>query len=308
MKPALALKVDVDTLRGSREGVPRLARLLAASGVRATFLFSVGPDRTGRAIRRIFRRGFLSKVSRTSVLEHYGLRTLLYGTVLPGPHIGRSCARELRAVRDEGFEVGLHAYDHVKWQDFVSSRGAEWTASEMRQGFEAFQEVFDEAPRVHGAAGWQMNPHAFALEDEFAFDYASDTRGTHPYRPIVEGRLLRCVQVPTTLPTLDELIGVRGFVPTTAARHILELTEEAPSSGHVFTLHAELEGMRLLPILRELIEGWIGQGYDLVSLRALHARIKVDDLRIHSVVSGSIAGRSGAVVMQGPEMLIGRAA
>ena len=81
----LALKVDVDTYRGTREGVPRLIRLLEAKRAGATFLFSLGPDHTGWAVRRVFRRGFVGKVARTSVLEHYGLKTLLYGTLLPGP-------------------------------------------------------------------------------------------------------------------------------------------------------------------------------------------------------------------------------
>ncbi|HZD20011.1 MAG TPA: hypothetical protein VE325_05005, partial [Burkholderiales bacterium] len=68
----LALKIDVDTLRGTQEGVPRLVELLKKHKAGATFLFSLGPDHTGRALRRIFRPGFFSKVSRTSVLEHYG--------------------------------------------------------------------------------------------------------------------------------------------------------------------------------------------------------------------------------------------
>ena len=93
----LALKVDVDTYRGTREGVPRLVEILERHGAGATFLFSLGPDHTGRAIRRVFRRGFVKKVARTSVLEHYGLRTLLYGTVLPGPDIGARCAPTLTA-------------------------------------------------------------------------------------------------------------------------------------------------------------------------------------------------------------------
>ena len=79
----LALKIDVDTFRGTRDAVPRLARTLLRHGAQATFLFSLGPDHTGRAIRRIFRPGFASKVSRTSVVSHYGLTTLLYGTLLP---------------------------------------------------------------------------------------------------------------------------------------------------------------------------------------------------------------------------------
>src|SRR5271169_6122263 len=102
----IGLKVDVDTLRGTREGVPRLAELLKQHGVDATFYFSVGPDHTGRALRRVFRKGFAQKVARTSVVKHYGLKTLMYGVLLPGPNICSKAAAEMRGVRDTGFEVG----------------------------------------------------------------------------------------------------------------------------------------------------------------------------------------------------------
>ena len=94
----LALKIDVDTLRGTREGVPNLVPLLKKYGAGATFLFSLGPDHTGRAIKRVFRPGFFGKVRRTSVVRHYGLKTLLYGTVLPGPDIGRRAREVMRAT------------------------------------------------------------------------------------------------------------------------------------------------------------------------------------------------------------------
>ena len=136
--PLLALKIDVDTFRGTREGVPALLEVLRRRGAGATFLFSLGPDRTGRAIRRVLRPGFLSKVSRTSVLEHYGIRTLLYGTLLPGPDIGRRCAPLLREVADRGFETGIHCWDHVRWQDFVAHRDADWTRREMTAAVERY--------------------------------------------------------------------------------------------------------------------------------------------------------------------------
>ena len=72
--PRLALKIDVDTDRGTRVGVPNLVQDLRAAGVPATFLFSLGPDQTGRAITRVFRPGFLKKVGRTSVVQLYGVR------------------------------------------------------------------------------------------------------------------------------------------------------------------------------------------------------------------------------------------
>src|SRR5579859_2907082 len=162
----LALKIDVDTDRGTLEGVPRLAALLERLDVRATFLFSLGPDHTGRAVKRAFRRGFLSKVQRTSVLKHYGLKTLLYGTLLPGPHIGRRRAAIMRDIAARDFEVGVHTYDHIKWQDNVAKSDEPWARRELMLARDQFREIFSRAPVVHGAAGWQVNRFVPELEHE----------------------------------------------------------------------------------------------------------------------------------------------
>ena len=120
----LALKVDVDTERGTREGVPALAELFSRAGVPATFYFSLGPDHTGRALRRVFRPGFVGKTVRTNVLAIYGIRTLLNGVLLPGPRIARRHAELLRTVRKAGFDVGVHCWDHVRWQDKLHTMSA----------------------------------------------------------------------------------------------------------------------------------------------------------------------------------------
>ena len=295
----LALKIDVDTYRGTREGVPRLLDLLARLGVGATFLFSLGPDHTGRALRRVFRPGFLSKVSRTSVVGHYGVKTLLYGTLLPGPDIGRRCAPILRQVRDAGFETGIHCWDHIRWQDFVARRDARWTEREMRAAVGRYREVFGDAPRTHGAAGWQMNEHAYRLERELGFDYASDGRGTHPFRPMLRGAAIGVPQLPTTLPTFDELIGLDGVDGDNVHQALLRATEADPPFGHVFTLHAELEGGRLAAAFERLLRGWLAQGYRLVSTRALFESFDPERLPRHEIATGEVPGRSGTLALQG---------
>lgn len=294
----LALKTDVDTLRGTREGVPRLARLFRRCGADATFFFSVGPDHTGRALSRVFQPGFVGKISRTSVLKHYGVKTLLYGTLLPGPDIGRNCGGVLRAIQADGFEVGLHAYDHVRWQNRVMRQGADWTRCELQRGIERFEALFRNRPKAHAAAGWQMNPDAFALEAQLGFDFASDTRGTHPFLPLISGKPGSCVQIPTTLPTLDELIGVNGASESDVVSHLLAMTANVSSCGHVFTLHAELEGMRLLPVLEALLKGWVAQGYSLVSLRTLFESLDRVRLPCHQPIAAPFPGRSFPLMCQ----------
>ena len=310
--PQLVLKIDVDTYRGTREGVPNLARLLQEQHANATFLFSLGRDHTGWAMRRAFRPGFFSKVSRTSVVEHYGLKTLMYGVLLPGPDIGRECAADMRAMRDAGFECGIHTWDHVVWQDNVRVRDADWTRRQMQASFDRFTDIYGVAPHTHGAAGWQMNPHAFAMLDEFGFAYSSDGRSplnedgsladpaSGPYRLHDGKRSLQCIQLPTTLPTLDELLGrtINGVLLTTEniAGFILKLTEQP--RDHVYTLHAELEGQKLAPIFKQLLQGWRAQGYDCVAMADLYRRIKDQSLPELPIRWGELPGRSGELIMQ----------
>jgi undecaprenyl phosphate-alpha-L-ara4FN deformylase len=295
----LALKIDVDTLRGTLEGVPRLADLLQRVRARATFYFSVGPDHTGRALRRVFRRGFLGKVRRTSVLEHYGWKTLLYGTLLPGPHIGKQAAAVMRSVRQAGFEVGLHSYDHVRWQDGVAGADESWTGTELEKGVAAFTSVFGHPPDSHAAAGWQLNPHVLALESQYRFRYASDTRGVTPFLPEMRGVMGQCAQLPTTLPTLDELIGVDGNTAEDAVKAILAASASHAPMSHVFTLHAELEGQRLIGEFERLLTGWMAEGFELVAMRDLFQRLQVEHLRRHEIDLDEVAGRSGTLAIQG---------
>jgi len=309
--PLLVLKIDVDTYRGTREGVPNLVRMLTRHAAGATFLFSLGPDHTGWAMRRALRPGFFQKVSRTSVVEHYGIKTLMYGVLLPGPDIGARAAGEMRAVRDAGFECGIHTWDHVHWQDHVRTRGKDWTDAIMQKSEQRYAAVFGEAPHTHGAAGWQMNAHAFARHDSAGYRYASDGRAqlrdngalldpqAGPYR--YQG--LDCIQMPTTLPTLDELLGreIDGVVldKGNIAAHLLALTA-TPLRDHVYTLHAELEGQKLAPIFEQLLSGWKAQGYRLASMADYYEKIKQASLPAYPLQWGQVPGRSGDLIVLEP--------
>ncbi len=298
----IGLKVDVDTLRGTREGVPRLMKLFKKLGVDATFYFSVGPDNTGRAMRRVFRKGFAQKVARTSVLKHYGLKTLLYGVLLPGPDIGRGAGTVMRSAHDAGFEVGLHTYDHVRWQDYVANATPAWTRLEFERGLKAFEQVFGFLPQSHAAAGWQINTHGLELEQEYGLRYASDTRGGPPFLPMLGEAVSVCPQLPTTLPTFDEMLGVDGIDESTIAEAVFRLSAAAADvpladNLQVFTLHAELEGMLLLDSFESLLVKWRESGALMTRMAKIHELAMSRPLPVRAVVMGEIAGRSGRLAV-----------
>jgi peptidoglycan/xylan/chitin deacetylase (PgdA/CDA1 family) len=206
----------------------------------------------------------------------------------------------MRATAAAGHEVGIHCHDHIRWQDYVARRGEAWTRREMEKAAQAFERVFGRRATVHGAAGWQVNAHALRFEQEMGFAYASDVRGTHPFLPVMDGQLSACPQLPTTLPTLDELIGRDGIGDGNVHDHVHAASLEPLANGHVYTLHAELEGMKLLPVMERLLGRWRAEGLALGPMETLYAQLDRADLPRHRVEWGTVEGRSGLLAVQGP--------
>lgn len=300
MAVRLAIKVDVDTDRGTREGVPNLMADCRTADIPACFLFSLGPDQTGRAVTRVFRPGFLRKVSRTSVLELYGVRTLLNGTLLPAPHIGRRNAGTMRAVRDSGFEVGIHCYNHYRWQDHLGTMSREAVQAEFDLARAEFRRIFGVEARTAGAAGWQSNRHSREVYEATRLLYSSDTRGTQPYFPRIDGRVFGTLELPSTLPTLDELLGRAEFPDSRIVPHLLSLLRE--DRPNVFTVHAEIEGMGRRQLFQQFIAACRARGVQFIRLEALARErlAQAPSVPVCDQVMAPIDGRSGFVATQAP--------
>ena len=299
----LAIKIDVDTDRGTAQGVPALADLLRRNDIPATFLFSLGPDRTGRAITRIFRPGFLKKVMRSNVAGNYGLRTLLNGTLLPAPHIGKRHAGVMKKVRDGGFEVGIHCYDHYTWQDYVHTMPLEKVRREFSNAIAQFEAIFGEKPLCAGAPGWQANAKSLQVYDEASLLYASDARaGRSPFFPVISGTHFKTLQIPSTLPTLDELLGLPEYPLEGIADYYLGLIRATDRS--VMTIHAELEGMRYADFFEAFLKKAKQAGVGF--FRCDHwARelLQTPELIPHCEMPlGTLPGRSGTLAVQGRQL------
>lgn len=294
----LAIKIDVDTERGTRLGIPGLLDLLGKYDIAATFLFSLGPDNTGRAIRRIFRPGFLKKVSRTSVVEIYGWRTLLNGILWPGPHIGKRHGAIMRQVRDKGHEVGIHCYDHIYWQDGLATMTMRQVRDELNRARDVFRDVFQDEAITAGAAGWQANSYSLQAYDEAGFLYGSDCRGQTPFFPKTKDQIFQTLQIPTTLPTLDELLGRPEYPLENLVDHYISLLQ--PHKLNVLTIHTELEGMLYKDWFEGVIKACKAKGVQFVLLANVARRLLKDrtNIPVCDLIQGEIDGRSGTLALQ----------
>jgi undecaprenyl phosphate-alpha-L-ara4FN deformylase len=294
----IALKIDVDTYRGTRDGVPAMLEDLARAGVRASFYFTLGPDRSGRAIFRLFRkRGFLKKMLRTNAAKMYGIRTALYGTLLPAPVIGRRCAGAIAACAAAGHEVGLHAWDHIAWQDRLDRLSRPAVDVLLARGVDAFAEIFGHPPRAFAAPAWFCTDDGFEALEALGLDYISVSRGpVAPFFPRIRGRTLATLEVPTTLPTLDEDLGRDG---TTAENYVERLLARyRPGAVEVLTVHAETEGLAHRRLFQELLARHAALGIPHATVGEVAAAARAAAPSGH-VSLGEVPGRAGSVVLAG---------
>jgi len=326
----VSLKIDVDTKQGYLEGVPRLAETLGELGAPATFCVAMGPDCSGRALRRFFtKRGFLSKMLRTRALSTYGWRTVLYGTLLPAPLITASDPQILRDLDEAGFEVIPHGWDHVSWHDFLTRWGPERTREEFDKACAEYEKHLGRPCHAFASPGWQATDASLLVEEERGLVYSADVRGWRPFFPLVAGRRLSVLQLPTTLPTVDELLGRRDLAGMDARDYLLDLLRKPPTplrpadsaeerasrpdagptaaggqptgagAIHVFTLHAEVEGGPWLEQFRYIVARLQDEGVRFMTLRELAQAVQAGgEVPAGRVVMGTLPGRAGQVAYQ----------
>ena len=293
--PTIALKVDVDTFIGTRDGIPNLLRIFQQFGIRATFYFSLGPDNSGRAIRRIFRKGFLKKMLRTRAPSMYGVRTMLYGTLLPPPNIGKRLPTVILSTKQAGHEVGIHCWDHVKWHDYLSRFPKQVTFRELSRANIIFEDIFGCRALTTAAPGWTVTADSLEIQDDMGLAYCSDARGTCPFFPEINGRRFNTLQIPSTWPTMDELLGENGITPKNINDRYLHLLKPGLN---VHTIHAELEGNALSGTFVELLKQLAERKVRFVTLAEAADEFGVYAPRCE-LRMGYIEGRATPVAIQG---------
>jgi undecaprenyl phosphate-alpha-L-ara4FN deformylase len=265
--------------------------LLDKFGLKATFFFSVGPDNMGRHLRRLLRPSFLGKMIRTRAPSLYGWSILRCGLLGPGPDIGLKAGGVMRQTLAAGHEVGLHAWDHHKWQSLdLEKPGA--AARELDLGFRRLADILGRPPTASAAPAWRISPAALAAKAAFPFIYNSDCRGTGCFKPAGPGG--QAPQVPVTLPTYDEMAGRSGVTDANYNQRLLDLFR--PSGLNVLCLHAEVEGLAKAALFEDFLARARDRGLGFTRLDEILAA--QGSLPAAGLVQRAVPGREGLLACQ----------
>jgi undecaprenyl phosphate-alpha-L-ara4FN deformylase len=294
----IGLRVDVDTLRGTRQGVPELVQRLAAAEVKASFFFSVGPDNMGRNLYRLLKPRFAWKMLRSRAPALYGWDILLRGTLGPGPIISQKAGDAIRLAAAAGHEIGLHAWDHFRWQNYLERMSETELLQDFDRAFQTLAKLIGRPPLASANPAWRSTPALLAWKERYPFRYNSDCRGDAIFLPLLNGEPGKVPQIPTTLPTYDELIGTQDVTPENFNAAIWSRLR--PEGLRVYTVHAEVEGIAYPEMFSEFLTGLRERGYRPAPLGDLLADIpeaKREALPRCRLVEREIPGREGRVAM-----------
>ena len=290
----VGLRVDVDTFRGTRDGVPGLLKILKKHGVQATFFFSVGPDNMGRHLWRLLKPAFLLKMLRSKAASLYGWDILLRGTFWPGPKIAKNLSSVIAETEAAGHEVGLHSWDHHRWQMSMHRMSAEQIHQDIKRGVDTLSKILKHPPRCSAVAGWKANRAVLVEKNRFDFIYNSDCRGESMFRPVIDG-VEYAPQIPATLPTYDEIIGHDGVTADNYNDYMLSLIK--PARLNILTIHAEVEGIVCAGMFDEFLQKAKARNIRFVPMAKLLPE-DISTLPLDSVKTAPLPGREGWVCWQ----------
>ncbi len=132
------------------------------------------------------------------------------------------------------------------------------------------------------------------VQEERALLHTSDTRGGEPFFPRAQGRVFRTLEIPTTLPTLDETLSWRELQGDAAQRSYFR---QAVRGAEVHTIHTEVEGRSKADLFAGLLDDWRKDGvaFVLLSELAREALERRDRVPERELARTRLPGRSGFV-------------
>jgi len=173
------LRVDLESDKGIRKGVPKLLDLLKKYNIKASFYLSMGGESN---IFEILKYRSNLKTSGERKIKVWSLKDKLRMAFFPRDFV-KGNKKILRRILGEGHELGLHGWKHREW-----TRGLEKIniKNTIKKSINKYIQLFGKKPTSFASPGFNINNKVLEILEKNKIKFISDFQDEKPrkYGPI----------------------------------------------------------------------------------------------------------------------------
>ncbi|MFC2153929.1 polysaccharide deacetylase family protein [Candidatus Altiarchaeota archaeon] len=267
-----ALRVDIDSLEGLRQGVPKILDVLRDLGIKASFYCLMGweGDLWSTINHRLLRE-YENPLSKT---EEYDESDLIFKSPLNISKIFRcllspkSLSSEkaiIERILSEGHSLGVHGYVHVRWRGITPSE----INKEFKYMMSAYSKIIGEQPKGFSAPLNFTSEHLLRTLNDYGFLCNSYLGGKTIYRPTIDGQPSNFVMVPVIIhqsgiPIIEYLYN-KGLNSDNIIKRVSHTIEDAEKNFGLSSLyiHPKVEGDVAINIFQQLMSYISEEGHEI---------------------------------------------
>lgn len=263
-----SLRIDIDSLVGLEKGVPNVLDVLKKYDIKASFYITFGREGNlfevlkYKILRKAYKMGNKQKFPNSRLKSIVNRRSEILRLLLCPRKIS-SMKNLLRRIKEEGHNVGLHSYIHVKWRAIKEKE----IKREFERMIKSFKDVFQTKPMSFASPYFTNNKLILDYTDKYQLRYASCLDGVYPFLPNHYHHIEIPVNTKMTssgLPLIEYFARLGYNDKKILAESINIIEENMRKFGLVTTyIHPRIEGYYFIGIFNKLIKYVKEKGYEV---------------------------------------------
>lgn len=167
------LRVDLESDKGIRKGIPKLLDLLEKYGIKASFYLVMGGESNIFEILK-YNQKMTSSAERS--IKVWSLLDKLRIALLPIDFV-KANKKVLQRILDEGHELGVHGWKHREW-----TRGLDKidVRDRINRSIVKYNRLFNKNPISFASPGFNINDKVLDILKESGIKFISDFEGNKP--------------------------------------------------------------------------------------------------------------------------------
>jgi len=168
-----ALRVDIESSKGIREGIPKLLDLLKMHGIKASFYLVMGGESNIFELLK-----YRKKLPGERKIKVYSRLEMIRMLLFPNDFVSKNKSI-LQRILDEGHELGIHGWKHRAWIRGLDKINPH---EHIKKAKEKYQKIFKQDPRSFSAPGFAVDDRVIKSLDKEGFIVISDLPGEKPFK------------------------------------------------------------------------------------------------------------------------------